>query len=117
MKQEIRIGFCRADLVAFKDNKVCAIELKLKYCKKALIQAQNYQLAADYVYLAVPLMNVYSIIRKAEPLLQKHGIGILTVNELTGKVNPLLPAHLSKRKLGTLTTHSPNQPKIKWKSR
>ena len=62
VKHEVRIGFCRADLVGFKDDKVVAVELKLKDWKKAIVQAKNYQLGADFVFLAVPLSRVYSII-------------------------------------------------------
>ena len=53
--REVRIGFCRADLVIFtNDHKVISVELKLADWKKALIQAQNYQLGSDYVYIAFP---------------------------------------------------------------
>ena len=62
IKHEIKIGYCRADLVAFKKNDVIAIELKLKDWKKALMQAKNYQLGADLVFLAVPLFRAYSIL-------------------------------------------------------
>ena len=54
VRREIRIGFCCADIVAFKDDTVTAVELKLHDWKKAIIQAKNYQLGADYVYLAFP---------------------------------------------------------------
>jgi hypothetical protein len=103
VKREIQIGFCRADVVAFKKKTVTAVELKLTDWKKALIQAKNYQLGADYVYLAVPLMNSYTIMRKAEPTLHKEGIGVLTVNEQTTKVCPLLSAQLSQRNMGSIT--------------
>ena len=35
--KEIRIGYCRADLVAFNKDRVIAIELKLNDRKKAII--------------------------------------------------------------------------------
>ena len=47
VKREVRIGFCRADIVAFKDNKVTAVELKLNEWKKAIVQAKNYQLGTN----------------------------------------------------------------------
>ena len=79
VRYEIRIGFCRADIVAFKDNKSTAVELKLRDWKKAIIQAKNYQLGSNYVYLAIPLSRVYNVLRKAEHLLKKEGIGLLIV--------------------------------------
>jgi hypothetical protein len=55
--------------------------LKLRDWKKAIIQAKNYQLGSDYVYLAIPLWMVYNILRKAEYYLKKEGIGLLIINE------------------------------------
>ena len=101
--REVKIGYCRADLVAFKDNTATAIELKLNDRKKAIIQAKNYQLASDYVYLAFPLMKSYSILRKSEHILKKEGIGLLTVNEETGKVSKIINPQLSKRKFTSIT--------------
>ena len=72
LKHEIKIGFCRADLLAFKKDEVIAVELKLKDWKKAIVQAKNYKLAVDYVYLVVPLFRVYNILRKAEHILKKE---------------------------------------------
>ena len=37
IRYEIRIGFCRADILAFKDETVVAIELKLRDWKKAIV--------------------------------------------------------------------------------
>ena len=37
LTNEIRIGFCRADIVAFKGKQVVAIEMKLSDWKKAII--------------------------------------------------------------------------------
>ncbi len=86
VKREVRIGFCRADIVAFKNKTVTAVELKLNDWKKAVIQAKNYQLGTNYVYLAFPLMKSYNVLRKAEVILKKEGIGLLTVNEETCEV-------------------------------
>ena len=86
VKREVRIGFCRADIVAFKNKTVTAVELKLNDWKKAVIQAKNYQLGTNYVYLAFPLMKSYNVLRKAEVILKKEDIGLLTVNEETCEV-------------------------------
>jgi hypothetical protein len=101
--EEVPIGYCRADLVAFKDDTVIAVELKLQYSQKALIQVKNYQLAADYVYLALPLMQSFSMLRKKEHLLRKEGIGVLLVNEETCAVEKLIDAEQSTCKFASLT--------------
>ncbi len=102
VSQEVRIGFFRADIVAFKEGSVVAVELKLKNWKRAIIQAKNYQLGADFVYLAIPLMKSYSILRKAQIKLEKEGIGLLIINEKTCRVNKIIDAKKSKRKIGTI---------------
>jgi len=55
VRYEVRIGYCRADILAFKNDETTAVELKLRDWKKAIIQAKNYKLGSDYVYLAIPL--------------------------------------------------------------
>ena len=103
VKREVRIGFCRADIVAFKDNMVTAVELKLNDWKKAVVQAKNYQLGTNYVYLAFPLMKSYNVLRKAEVILKREGIGLLTVNEETCEVCKIIDAMQSRRTMGTIT--------------
>ena len=98
LRCEVRIGYCRADIVAFKDDEVIAIELKLKDWKKAVVQAKNYQLGADLVFLAVPLFRVYSILRKAEHLLKKEGIGLLIIKEKNCEVRKIIDAKPSEKK-------------------
>lgn len=73
--EEVPIGYCRADLVAFKDDVVIAVELKLQYSQKAFVQVKNYQLAADFVYLAIPLMKSFSLVRKKNISCEKKGSG------------------------------------------
>jgi len=99
---EIRIGFCRADLVAFKDDKTVAVELKLSDWKKAIIQMKNYQLGSDYVYLGVPLSKSYNIIKKAEHILRKEGIGLLVVNEKNSDVKKIIHPKKSKKNMGSI---------------
>jgi len=101
--EEVPIGYCRADLVAFKGDEVVAVELKLQYSQKAIIQVKNYQLAADFVYVALPLMKSFSMLRKKEHLLRKEGIGVLLVNEKTCAVEKFIDAEQSKRKFASLT--------------
>jgi hypothetical protein len=114
VKREVRIGFCRADIVAFNDNTVTAVELKLNDWKKAIVQAKNYQLGTNYVYLAFPLMKSYNVLRKTEVILKKEGIGLLTVNEETCEVCKIIDAMQSRRTMGTITLE---ELKRNWKKR
>jgi hypothetical protein len=109
VRYEIRIGFCRADIVAFKEDKITAVELKLRDWKKAIIQAKNYQLGSNYVYLALPLSKVYNILRKAEDTLKKEGIGLLIVNENTLDVKKYINARLSKKQFGEISLEKINK--------
>lgn len=99
---EIKIGFHRADLVGFKESDVVAVELKLSDWKKAIIQAKNYMLGADYVYLAVPLFKSYNILRKAEYYFKKEGIGLLVINEKTSKVSEIIKPKKSKKRIASI---------------
>jgi hypothetical protein len=101
LKHEVKIGFCRADIIGLKKDNIIAIELKLREWKKAIIQAKNYQLGADYVYIAIPLLQAPTLLRKKQHILEHEGIGVLTINEKTCKVHELIPAQLSKKKLGS----------------
>jgi len=102
---EVRIGFCRADLVAFHpSNQVSAVELKLADWKKAIVQAKNYQLGADYVYLAFPKRKCSLVLKRAENTLQKQGIGLLSVDEQTQSIDVLISSRISLNKFGTITT-------------
>ena len=103
VRKEVRIGYCIADIVGFKKKSVISVELKLNNWKKAIIQAKNYQLGSDYVYLAFPLMKSYNVLRKAEFTLRKEGIGLLIVNELTCKVCKVIDARKSKRIISRMT--------------
>ena len=103
IKREIKIGYHKADIVAFKNGLVTAVELKITDWKKAIIQAKNYQLGADYVYVAFPLMKTYNILRKAEFIFKKNGIGLLIVNEKSSKVSMIIEAKRSKNNIGKLT--------------
>ena len=100
VRREIKIGFHRADLVAFKNDEVLAVELKLRDWKKAIIQTKNYQLGSDYVYIAVPLLKSYNILRKAEHIFKKEGIGLLVVNEKNSNVSVIIKPKQSTKKIG-----------------
>lgn len=109
VRYEVRIGFCRADIVAFKNNYATAVELKLNDWKRAIIQAKNYQLGSNYVYLAIPLSKVFNILRKAEHYLQKEGIGLLIINEKKCDVREFIKAKHSKKQLGVISLKTINK--------
>lgn len=103
VSSEVRIGFCRADIVAFKKYEVVGVELKISDWKKAIVQAKNYQLGCDYVYLAFPLSKVYSLLKKAEHILKQEGIGLLVVSEKDFDVRKIINADKSYKKMGSLS--------------
>jgi hypothetical protein len=102
VKREVRIGYCRADIVGFKNNIVLSVELKLNNWRKAIIQAKNYQLGSDFVYIGLPLQKIHNVLRKAELILTREGIGLLSINEKTCKVNIVLKAKKSRRMIGRI---------------
>jgi hypothetical protein len=57
-------------------QKTVAIELKVYNWKRAIQQAQIYQLCSDYVYIAMPEETIQRIDRKQ---LETEGIGLLCV--------------------------------------
>jgi hypothetical protein len=119
VKREVKIGFYKADIIAFKRENVVAVELKLRDWKKAIIQAKNYQLGADYVYIAVPLMRSFNILKKAKHKFEIEGIGLLIVNEKTCKVGKLIDAKLSEKKMGIIQFDQKNSRKniVKFRGR
>jgi len=100
---EVKIGFCRADIVAFKKEEVVGVELKINNWKKAIIQAKNYQLGCDYTYVAFPLNRVFNILRKADYILKKEGIGLLVIKEKTHEVCKIIDAEQSIKKMGSIS--------------
>lgn len=103
IRREVKIGFCRADIVAFKKNEVVAVELKLKDWKKAIIQLKNYQFGVDFVFLAVPLLRVYTILRKAKHILEKDGIGLLVITEDNCEVRKIINSKPSQKKICSIS--------------
>jgi hypothetical protein len=99
---EVRIGFCRADLVGISKETVIAVELKLANWKKALVQARNYQLAAEFVFLAFPDRKIDLVVKKTMDQLKKEGIGLLSVDEKDKQVCVQVEAKKSTRMFGCL---------------
>ncbi len=109
VRREIKIGFNIADMVCFKEKEVIAVELKLRNWKKAIIQAKNYQLGSDYVYIAFPLMKSHNILKKAQHILKKEGIGLLVINEKNTGVKEIIKPSKSKRKIASITLNEINK--------
>ena len=102
IRREVRIGFCRADIVAFKDDKAVALELKLNNLKKAIVQVKNYQLGVDFVYIVFPLLRAKNVLKKSKEKLKSDGIGLITVDEETCEIRIVLKARRSKRNIGSI---------------
>lgn len=90
-------------IVFQKNDDILAIELKLANWKKALVQAQNYQLAADLVYLAFPSSKCDLVLKKAKAKLKNKGIGLICIDEETEQVSIVVPAKRSVSLLGRLS--------------
>ncbi|MCX7000084.1 MAG: hypothetical protein NT106_07300 [Candidatus Sumerlaeota bacterium] len=81
------------DIYAFSKNsyRTIAIELKLHKWQKAFEQALIYQLCADEAYIAMPKKFTN---RVDFELLMKHGVGLISVNEI-GRCRRLIDARQS----------------------
>jgi len=102
--REVRLGFCRADLVVFRpDGAVVAVELKLADWKKALIQVQNYQLGSDYVYVVFPEKKRLLIEQKMKAQLLEKGIGLLFVDPVTQRVSEAMKPRRSEKNFGSIS--------------
>lgn len=71
---EVKIFTRSIDIVLKRpDNKLIAIEFKLKDYKKAFEQISDYQIVSDYTYLCIPKRNVSFHILQT---LRDRGIGL-----------------------------------------
>jgi hypothetical protein len=113
IRGEVKIGFCRADIVAYKKDEVVGVELKISDWKKAIVQAKNYQLGCDYIYLAFPLSKVYNILKKAEHIIKKEGIGLLVISEKDFSVRKIINPEQSNKKMGSLSINNFNHLKFR----
>jgi len=66
------------DLVFYKDGAVHSIEFKLKDWRRAITQARDHQLGADFAYICLPGKTVTEAMRQAA---EEKGIGILELRE------------------------------------
>jgi hypothetical protein len=95
---EIPIHRNRIDLVAYDNDKIIAVELKLKNWKRALRQAAYYQLGVDFSYIAMPFYEAIGVCNRPWEL-EKEGVGLLAVLLNRSEVRELIKPRQSQRKL------------------
>lgn len=79
VRDEVWINGRIADLYAYReDGEPIAVELKLSDWKKALGQAEAYQLGALYTYIALPVIHAPTIMRRATAL-RSRNVGLLGI--------------------------------------
>src|SRR5947199_8146150 len=97
VRLEVPILGRRADLVGSRGTSVTAIEMKMHRWAEALRQAIAYQLAADRVWVAMPLGAACRAYRQRWTF-QSEGVGLLAVDD-RGRVRSPIPAGPSPRLL------------------
>ena len=97
VRAEVSILGRRADLVGLRGTNVTAIEMKLDRWAEALRQAIAYQLAADRVWVAMPLAAAFRPYRERW-MFEAQGVGLLAVDD-RGRVRSPIPAAPSPRLL------------------
>jgi len=94
---EVPILSHRADLVGSRGTTVTAVEMKLHQWARALRQAIAYQLAADHVWVAMPLAEASRAYRQRWTF-EAEGVGLLAVDDEERVRSPIL-AGMSPRLL------------------
>jgi len=91
VRREVPILGRRADLVGSCETTVTAIEMKMHRWDQALRQAIAYQLAADRVWVAMPLEAACRAYRQRWTF-QSEGVGLLAVDDEGRVRSPILAA-------------------------
>jgi len=91
VRLEVPILGRRADLVGSRGTSVTAIEMKMHRWAEALRQAIAYQLAADRVWVAMPLGAACRAYRQRWTF-QSEGVGLLAVDDRGRVRSPILAA-------------------------
>lgn len=95
---EIPIHRNRIDLIAYNQNKLIAVELKLLNWKRALRQATYYQLGADVSYVAMPFYQAIEVYKRGN-LFEAAGVGLFAVLLKKFEVRELIKPKPSDKKL------------------
>ena len=91
VRMEVPILGRRADLAGSRGTTVAAIEMKMQRWAEALRQAMAYQLAADHVWVAMPLCAASRAYRERWAF-EAEGVGLLAVDDRGGVRGPIRPA-------------------------
>jgi len=91
VRREVPILGRRADLVGSCETTVMAVEMKMHRWAEALRQAIAYQLAADRVWVAMPLEAACRAYRQRWTF-QSEGVGLLAVDNAGRVRSPILAA-------------------------
>jgi len=95
---EIPVYRNRADMMAYTETELVAVELKLRNWKRALRQASYYQLGADYSYIAMPFNEAFEVHKKRK-ILKRERVGLLAVIMDSYEVRELVQPKPSAKKL------------------
>lgn len=93
---EVRMINRWVDLVAVKDGRVVAVELKVSDWRQALRQAVAYQLGADYSFVAMPFKHACKAYRNRF-WFKKEGVGLIAIRPHRKDVRILLEPERSTR--------------------
>jgi hypothetical protein len=95
---EVPVYRNRADMMAYTETELIAVELKLKNWKRAIRQASYYQLGADYSYIAMPFNEAFEV-HKKHKMLNRERVGLLAVIMDSYEVRELIHPKPSVKKL------------------
>lgn len=98
VQDEVRFNGRIADLVASRDDRVVAVELKLEDWETALTQARAYQVGAPLAYVALPDPVAGEVVDRHEAAFVADGVGLLGVDP-PDRVEVLVDADPSDRTL------------------
>lgn len=104
VRLEVPVYRNRADMVAYNDDEMVAVELKLKNWKRALRQASYYQLGADVTYIAMPFGEAFEVYKKRK-ILKRERVGLLAVIMNNHEVRELIKPKSSIKKLDYIEKH------------
>ena len=90
VREEVRFGDSRFDIVAFTGSKVLGFEVKLSSWNKAIRQARVYKLCCDQVYLVIPASKLSNSIASR---CIAEGLGLATIGHPPSwPINTVIPA-------------------------
>lgn len=95
---EIPIHRNRIDLIAYNNECLIAVELKLRNWHRALRQAAYYQLGSDLSYIAMPFYQAAELWKRPWAL-EKEGVGLLAILLKKSEVREFIKPKPSQKKL------------------